>query len=327
MSYHNDVAASDRGRYVSKRLGRAVWGDAMPRDVAVVFVHGINAASFDYSVPMREMLRKALPRRLRQYAKYKSVFWADIVRGRSQLYLEQAKTTANIVDNRYRRFIVEGLGDAAAYQKTRNRENSAYYQIQERLTHALGDAEARDDPDRPLIFVGHSLGCHIVSSYAWDINRLKQMSDDELCSWNDPIATAFCGDLKLASPFRRLDTFAGFVTLGSNMPLFTFIFGPDKVFPISRHSALGKTPAFPGPRLSEAVAARAKWLNFYSRNDLLGYPLKPLNSAYFGENRLTDREVCSEGYLRRKLLPSAFNVLPAHLGYWTNATVIRETAR
>ncbi|MFM9850222.1 MAG: hypothetical protein ACKVP3_24080 [Hyphomicrobiaceae bacterium] len=299
----------------------------MPRDVAVVFVHGINAASFDYSVPMRERLRKALPRRFRQYAKYKSVFWADIVRGRSQLYLEQAKTTANIVDNRYRRFIVEGLGDAAAYQKTRNRENSAYYQIQERITHALRDAEARDDPERPLIFVGHSLGCHIISSYAWDINRLKQMSDADLCAWNDPIATTFCDELRSATPFRRLDTFAGFVTLGSNMPLFTFIFGPDKVFPISRHAMLGQLPAFPGSRLSETTTQRARWLNFYSRNDLLGYPLKPLNSAYFSENRLSDREVCSEGYLRRKLLPSAFNALPAHLGYWTTPTVIRETAR
>jgi hypothetical protein len=299
----------------------------MPRDVAVIFVHGIHAHDFEYPSAMRQLLLQALPRNLRVHLKSKSVFWADIVRGRSQLYLHQAEVAGGIVNNQYRRLVVEGLGDAAAYQKTRNRDNSAYYQIQDRVSDAIQDAEAREDPARPLVFIGHSLGCHIISSYVWDINRLKQMSDEEIARWADPIAAEFAAELRGASPFRRLGTFAGFVTMGANMPLFTFTFGPDKVYPITRYPDASRRPAFPGTDLSDRMREKALWLNFYSRNDILGYPLKPLNKAYAEEVRLADRHVYAEGYLRAKLLPSALNVVRSHSGYWTNRAVIRDTAR
>jgi hypothetical protein len=137
------------------------------------FVHGINARDFDYAAETKELLDRALPKDHRPHAKFRSIFWADIVRGRSQLYFHQARTSTGIVDSPYRKLVIEGLGDAAAYQKTRNRDNSAYYQIQDRITQVLRDADAPEDRERPLVFIAHSLGCHIVSSYAWDINRLN----------------------------------------------------------------------------------------------------------------------------------------------------------
>ena len=135
----------------------------MPRDVAVIFVHGIHAHDFEYPTAMRQLLLRALPRNLRVHLKSKSVFWADIVRGRSQLYLHQAEVVGGIVNNQYRRLVVEGLGDAAAYQKTRNRDNSAYYQIQDRVTDAIQDAEFEGRPHeaarlhRPLAGLPHHL--------------------------------------------------------------------------------------------------------------------------------------------------------------------------
>ena len=299
----------------------------MPRDVTVIFVHGIHARDSEYPREFQTMLNRALPRKLRPHLKCRTVFWGDIVRGRSQLYLNQAQTVAGIADNQYRRLVVEGLGDAAAYQKTRRRENSAYYAIQERLTQGLLDADARDDPTRPLVMVGHSLGCHIISSYAWDLHRVNQLTDPEVAEWDDPYITNMVAQLRAASPFRRLETFAGFVTLGSNMPLFTFTFGPDKVYPITRSPAPNRKPAFPGAALSEATLERARWLNFFSRNDLLGYPLKPLNAAYNEERRLLDYTVYSEGYLRATFLPSALNAFRAHVGYWRNRGVVNKTAR
>lgn len=299
----------------------------MGRDVAVIFVHGIQARDSEYSGAFQTRLRQALPRGLRPNLKCRAVFWGDIVRGRSQLYLNQAQITAGIVDNQYRRLVVEGLGDAAAYQKTRRRENSAYYAIQERLTQALADADPKEDPNRPLIMIGHSLGCHIISSYAWDLNRLSQLSDAEVAEWDDPYITEFIAQLRAASPFRRLETFAGFITLGNNMPLFTFTFGPDKVYPITRPPGANMRSAFPGIALSEAIIKQARWLNFFSRNDLLGYPLKSLNAAYNGEARLTDHIVSSEGYVRAALLPSSLNAMRAHVGYWVHRGVVRRTAQ
>ena len=299
----------------------------MSRDISIVFVHGIHAHEFSYSHEMQRRLIKHTPKPLRGHLKFKSVFWADIVRGRSQLYLHQARAGADIVDNQYRRLVVEGLGDAAAYQKTRTRANSAYYQIQDRITDALRDADSREDPERPLVFIGHSLGCHIISSYVWDTNRLKQLTQQELMDWDDPELTARAAELADASPYRRLDTFAGFVTMGSNMPLFTFTFGPDKVYPISRSPAEGRSAGFPGGRISQNVLAKAKWLNFYSRNDILGYPLKPLNTAYNQESRLIDVKVTSEGRFRAQWFPPSMNIIKAHTGYWRDPTVVSQTAQ
>jgi len=298
----------------------------MPRNVAVLFVHGIHANDFEFATPMRELLVNALPRNLRPYVRWRSIFWADVVRGRSYGYLYQAITTAKIVDNQYRRLVVEGLGDAAAYQKTRNRENSAYFQIQHRITQTLKEIDSAEDPSRPLVFIGHSLGCHIISSYAWDTSRLAQMSDEEVARWDDAAVLELVSELRQCTPFCRLGTFAGFITIGTNMPLFTFTFGPDRVFPITRSRDAGLSPAFPGAALSPRQLAKARWLNFYSRNEILGYPLKPLNTAYYEEERLTDIEVYSEGYLRAKLLPPVINATRAHLGYWTNPTVVHRSA-
>ncbi|MTD95576.1 hypothetical protein GIW81_14645 [Hyphomicrobium sp. xq] len=110
------------------------------------------------------------------------------------------------------------------------------------------------------------------------------------------------------------------------MPLFTFTFGPDRVYPITHDFKDGRQPAFPGHGLSPATRAHAKWINFFSANDLLGYPLKPLNSAYGNEPRIEDRAVYSEGFLRAMLLPRYTNVMRAHLRYWQNPTVIKESA-
>ena len=291
-----------------------------------MFVHGIYAENSNYSVAMRDRLVAAMPKPLRPYLNFRPVFWGDIVRPHSQHYLHRAASIAGLHSNHRRRFVVEGLGDAAAYQKTRNRENSAYYRVQRKITDALEMLDTHEDPSRPLVFIAHSLGCHIVSSYAWDTCRLKQMTDAELAEWNDVEVTQYVRSLRGWSPMRRLDTLAGLVTMGSNMPLFTFTFGPENVFPITRSKDDGKMPAFPGSGLAGAVASKARWLNFYSHNDLLGYPLRPLNHAYHEERRLEDIAVRSEGIARSLLLPGAVNAMRAHLGYWTDGTVIARTA-
>ena len=70
---------------------------------------------------------------------------------------------------------LQGLGDAAAYQKTRQVKDSAYYEIQDRVRRAINnDLYTPGEPNRPLVIIAHSLGCHIASSFTWDLNKLKQ---------------------------------------------------------------------------------------------------------------------------------------------------------
>jgi hypothetical protein len=298
----------------------------MPRHVAVVFVHGILGENISFAEIMRQGLVALLPKELRGYVTFESVSWADLVRGRQRNFLQKARASADIADSRLRRFLIEGLGDAAAYQKTRHRENSIYHNVQSRIGETLAYLDAPGREDRPLIFIGHSLGCHIISSYVWDLNQLKQLTEAEALA--EPEVKELWLKLQNATAFRRLDTFAGFVTLGNNMPLFTFTFGPERVYPITSAppdpTGRGLKPAFPGSALARPLLEQARWLNFFSKRDLLGYPLKSLNAAYQEEGRIQDICVRSES-LRSRTIPY-LSFLSAHTGYWTNRTVLSETA-
>jgi len=65
-----------------------------------------------------------------------------------------------------------------------------------------------------------------------------------------------------------MQTLAGMITFGCNLPLFTFAY--RRIEPIT----------FPAKQLPVALRDKAKWLNFFDPDDVLGFPLKPINKAY-----------------------------------------------
>lgn len=300
----------------------------MARKIAVVFVHGIYNEADDYHEPMRKKLVAALPRRLRGEVDFEAANWAPIVRRHQAAYMRKLIEGGLIADTKHRRLALQGLGDAAAYQKTKNYKNSSYYEIQAEVRRAVDALDQRGEPDRPLVFIGHSLGCHILSTFAWDTYSMRRTNPERL-NGEDPKVQEFADYLRNGSPFRRLETLAGFVTMGCNMPLFTFTFGPERIIPITKARQPTEHPAFPGAGLQSALKERTRWLNYYSRNDLLGYPLKPLNADYAAEDRIEDHVVKSERWWRWLLtLPApALAAYAAHTGYWTHRPVIRGTAR
>ncbi|MFT3731170.1 MAG: hypothetical protein QM780_07055 [Hyphomicrobium sp.] len=299
----------------------------MAQPVAIVFVHGIHTFAPGYHVGMQAAIEARLPKRIRDLVTFRSVFWAERVRQRQKEYLDAVGQKNLFPVTPYRSLVVQGLGDAAAYQKTKSVRNSCYYEIQADVRAVLETLDGDGLPERPLIFIGHSLGCHIISSFIWDVNTIKNWDAARLAQEGSEVRD-FADYLKNGSPFRRLDTLAGLVMMGSNMPLFTFTFGPSRIMPITTSRAPDEHPAFPGKHLDAGMRARARWLNYYSRNDLLGYPLKPLNDAYAGEPLLQDIEVASEGAFLRVIghLSQPAVAFKAHTGYWNNRRVVRGAA-
>lgn len=299
----------------------------MVQPVAIVFVHGIHTFAPGYHAGMQAAIEARLPKHIRDAVTFRSVFWAERVRQRQKEYLDEVARKQLFPVTAYRSLVVQGLGDAAAYQKTKSFRNSCYYEIQSDVRAVLETLDGDGLPDRPLIFIGHSLGCHIISSFIWDVNTIKNWDDSRLAEEGEDIRE-FAHYLKNGSPFRRLDTLAGLVMMGSNMPLFTFTFGPGRILPITTSRDPSDAPAFPGKHIGPELRARARWLNYYSRNDLLGYPLKPLNDAYANEPLLDDIEVASEGLLFRGLghLSQPLVAYRAHTGYWRNRRVVRGAA-
>jgi len=99
---------------------------------------------------------------------------------------------------------------------------------------------------------------------------------------------------------------AGFITFGCNIPLFTF--AVDKPVPIR----------LPATRLPARFKEKARWLNFYDPDDVLGWPLKPVSSAYA---RVVDADI------RLQVGGAVGGWTPAaHLLYWRDRRFARHVA-
>ena len=176
-----------------------------------------------------------------------------------------------------------------------------------------------------MIFIGHSLGCHIISSYVWDLNKLKQRSEASIQAETGRRNTQRVGSAESRQPIPPARHARGPCHTRQQHAAVHLHVRPGAG--VSDHPVAARLRAqagFPGSTLPPALADKARWLNFYSKRDLLGFPLKPLNPAYGNEPRLHDIAVRTETLTSRTL--PYWSHLKAHTNYWKNPTVVRQTA-
>jgi hypothetical protein len=294
----------------------------MARDVAVLFVHGIRNDAQHYSLHLRESLKKRLPKTLRNHIVFEEVVWSDIVRGKQNNYLDQLEALGlRPKKNAFRQLVIQGLGDAAAYTRTGSKRAGTYYDIQDRIHAKLSMLESHNDPKRPLVIVAHSLGCHIVSSMMWDVRKLVHVPAEQRDTERFREFGSDFQRLDKGTPLRRLETVAGIVTFGNNMPIFAFSYPGSDIYTVNCEHA-GMPPVFPGPHVEGAARDAAQWINIYSKRDPLGYPLKPLTPNYANDARVLDVAYPVEGFFS----PPFFGMLDAHVRYWRSRYVVKRTS-
>jgi hypothetical protein len=144
---------------------------------------------------------------------------------------------------------------------------------------------------KPLIILAHSLGGHVMSNYIYDMQKP-----------NSPVAVGL-------NDFQKMKTLAGIITFGCNIPFYTFAFDKINIKPIK----------FPGQKLTPDQKTKAKWLNFYDPDDVLGYPLKAINKAY-SDIVNQDIPINVGGIL------SSWNPM-SHTKYWTDNDFTKPVSR
>ena len=189
---------------------------------------------------------------------WKSIFWADVQQKAQACYLNKVEPPDSYPSWQFwrtwrrpvREFVVKSLSDAAAYRKVESESETTYEKIHEKVRAAIEELYKGDlnSTSVPLVVLAHSLGGHIMSNYIWNAQKDK-------------------GPAGLTD-FEKFESLSGIVTFGCNIPLFTF--AHSKVEPIT----------FPRDSMSESEKKGERWLNFYDPDDILGYPLKPINDAY-----------------------------------------------
>jgi hypothetical protein len=216
-----------------------------------------------------------------------SIWWGDLFQI-DEDDLWRRMTRAHRLDWAWlRKFVMGVLADAVAYRRPNPGQYDHYQAIHERVHERLAELGARAGSTTPLVVAAHSLGSVIFSDHVWDEQSGRGPGRDA---------------------FTRCETLAGLITFGSNIPLFTL--GLEQVRPI----------VFPPPAdaLTPAVRAAARWMNYFDRDDVLGYPLREISAAYAA----TVREDVSIGV---GSLLSSWN--PAsHTAYWTDAGFVDRVA-
>ncbi|MFL5562750.1 MAG: alpha/beta fold hydrolase [Gemmatimonadaceae bacterium] len=264
----------------------------MASEIGVLIVHGMGAQPADFADAfIAEMQGRLLrlgvnPDRVA----WRAGWWADTVKQREDELWNELTATHTLRYDSARRFIISSFGDALAYQREPSQATDVYRTIHARIREHLAALREEMGGDKPIVVLAHSLGSVIISNYTWDEQKAPT-----------PGTTAT----------QRMETLAGLVTFGSNIPLFTLCL--DDVVAIR----------FPVPAVSGAIRDASRWLNFFDADDVLGYPLRPLSPSY-RDAVSADLQINVGSILR------SWNPL-SHDEYWTDndftgpvASLIRE---
>jgi len=277
----------------------------MTQKMAVAIVHGIGNQKEDFAEEISERLNQEFNKLVRNTGhRYESnaleiepVYWASIVQ-EVEDDLWKKFNEGQLWWKDLRRFIVSYVGDGIAYQippsKTpKDSDKIVYLDIHEQFRRSLKHLTARAGEKAPLCVIAHSLGSIIASNFFYDLQA----------------AIPYGCPSEKNSPLENGETLTLFYTLGCPIPLWSLRF-TDFGIPIQ----------VPSPKLTDHYPnLEGEWINFYDKDDVLGYPLKNLNDKY----RLTvkeDIEVKAGGFL-------AGATPLSHMYYWNNQKAISMIAQ
>jgi len=318
----------------------------MVRKIAVAFVHGVEIDDPHYADTAIRLLRKQFAHhvgadgaRLDDLLAIRSVYWAGVTRtGEKQLLARMlgesgdrffatlrwlvtklnlgfqsallpfglailARTVPAVRGLHYpalRWVAIDFVGDAIAYQISPG-ERRLYDEIHAEVAATLHELAAEAGGDAPLCIIAHSLGTIVASNYLYDL-QVEQTSKKRL------VPAAVRRHMG-RTPLELGETLTHLYTMGSPLALWCF-----------RYPDFGVPVAVPAPLLGRHHPdLRGEWVNFYEKDDLVAYPLKPLSEKYRAAVS-EDHEVKLGGIL------SSWNPL-VHPWYWNDERVIVPIAR
>jgi hypothetical protein len=269
----------------------------MEPELGILVIHGIGIQEKTFANGLMDKVNGSLKNLgvIPDAVAWEPAFWADLLTDDERKLWDKLSASHGLGWETVRKFIINVLADAVAYQRDPEEPKDMYRRIHARIREHIAHLRVSlGGRDKPLIVIAHSLGSVIASNYTWDEQRQNKYSSG-------------------TNPFERMETLASLVTFGSNIPLFTLALSDPK--PIQ----------FPPAQLPANLKAAAQWLNFFDPDDVLGYPLKPLSPSY-GETVSADIEVNVGG------LFTSWNPI-SHTEYWTDddftkpvAALIRDVA-
>jgi hypothetical protein len=271
-------------------------------EIGVVIIHGMGDPQPTFAAPLIEGLSRILGGDAVAVA-FEPCFWSDILQpGQDEIWNRLRRAPAPMRLNFVREWVVGTLGDPTGYLSGYQQRGTPVLQlVHRRFADSLAAVEGRlnDPAGAPIVVLAHSLGCVVVTNYLWNLERAAgEVGSGAVGAMHEgarEVARRPVGD----SPVQRLETLAGLVTFGCNIPLFL---PPAPPYECVR---------FPRPGLAAHLKDAARWLNVYDPYDILGYPLSDLWDESHGTT--IDDVTLEVG------MPGISMTPLSHTLYWTDA--------
>ncbi|WP_047984200.1 hypothetical protein [Ornithinibacillus californiensis] len=269
----------------------------MSQKIAVLILHGAGTPEKNFADKLIERITEGFAKKLtnRNAEKeivFEPVYWSSVFAPEQVKLWEQLQDYRDLNYGRLRRFVLEFLADAVAYQPTRL-GNQNYDKVHALVAKSMQRLRDRAGHQAPLCVISHSLGSIIASNYFYDLQFKKE---------NIGMETKGCTN---SNALEQCQTLTLFYTLGSPMAMWSL-----------RYIDFGSPITVPSPTVKEFYPhLKGEWINFYDKDDILAFPLKGINEAY--KQAVTkDIQVNAGGIF------TSWNPL-SHLKYDTDKEVIK----
>ena len=264
----------------------------------------MGETEYDYATRLFTELEKRLPSASNK-VHFSSVYYQDLLQYNEQRVWQ--KLGSRLRWNKLRRFMLFGFADAAALEHRKEQPHSLYHYSQLKIARALYLAKQQLTETGNLVLLAHSLGCHVLSCYLWDAQQAKAGQKPAAGIWRDirRYQAGISGDAALTDDdiaFLRGDRLATLITTGCNIPIFVAAHAQEFIIPFDKPNA------------------GFRWLNYYDKDDVLGWPLADLSAPYAG--LVSDIEVNVSGGFWG-WLSASWNPLSHNL-YWQDKQVTQQ---
>ena len=279
----------------------------MTQKIALLLIHGIGKQDENYAHEIIYELKKHFSGNLKKLGVknpaaelvIEDVYWAPVIqKSEDKLWrLLKKGGTMNFVN--LRRLMIDFAGDSLAYQKN-NDDRKIYDGVHRIIAQSIDKLSFIAGENAPLSVMAHGIGSVMMSNYFWDLQNDE--NDENLIS--DDVRKYID-----TSPIQRGETFCKFFSLGSPLSLWSL-----------RHKEFGKPISVPSPMFGKHYPdVRGEWVNYYDKDDIIGYPIKPINSEY---EKVVSRDVeINVGNIWSSWNPAS------HMGYWNDDDVIIPVAQ
>jgi hypothetical protein len=284
-------------------------------EVALITVHGMGQTPRDYASQLFDRVRQRLDG-LRSGLDCRAVYYQDLLQDNENAIWEATRREGKVHYEDLRKFLLYGFGDAAGLENRKEDDGSVYEQAQRRIALQLLEAyeAGRNRPQpMPVMFLSHSLGCQVLSSYIYDAQRAigklpggmpKAGIWKDIDAWSREESGLNRALLPGEKAYLAGEGCMAWITTGCNIPIFVAAHDGMRIKPIAP-----PTPHF-------------RWLNIYDPDDALGWPLRPLKGGY--ETLVEDRAINAGQGMINWLLKS-WNPMSLTL-YWDEDEVLGPLA-